>query len=85
MPSPLRTRDCRARLFQTGGSQAVRLPKQFRLPGSEVRVRRMGDAVVLEPIREEWSDEFTRFVLSPPEPLLTRQQPRKHERTSVDL
>lgn len=31
-----------AKLFKHGGSQAVRLPKAFRLPGKEVRVRRLG-------------------------------------------
>jgi antitoxin VapB len=37
-------------LFRHGRSQAVRLPKAFRLPGTEVRVRRMGKGVLLEPI-----------------------------------
>ena len=41
-----------AKLFMHGRSQAVRLPKEFRLPGKEVRVRRLGNAVVLEPIGE---------------------------------
>ena len=39
-----------AKIFMHGRSQAVRLPKEFRLPGKEVRVRRVGDAVLLEPI-----------------------------------
>jgi len=39
-----------AKLFMHGRSQAVRLPKEFRLPGKEVHVRRIGDAVLLEPI-----------------------------------
>lgn len=45
-----------AKLFMHGRSQAVRLPKAFRLPGKEVRVSRDGNRVVLEPIartREE--------------------------------
>ena len=33
-----------------GRSQAVRLPKEFRLPGKEVKVSCDGDKVVLEPI-----------------------------------
>jgi antitoxin VapB len=41
-----------AKLFKHGRSQAVRLPKEFRLPGKEVRVRRIGRAVLLEPIGE---------------------------------
>jgi antitoxin VapB len=41
----------RARLFTNGRSQAVRLPKAFRFPGSEVLIRRgEGDTVVLEPV-----------------------------------
>jgi len=42
----------RAKLFQHGGSQAVRLPKAFRFEGSEVTVRRDGEAVILEPIKK---------------------------------
>jgi antitoxin VapB len=41
-----------AKIFKHGRSQAVRLPKEFRFPGTEVRVRRVGRAVVLEPIGE---------------------------------
>ncbi len=39
-----------AKLFKHGRSQAVRLPKDFRMPGTEVRVRRIGRGVFLEPI-----------------------------------
>jgi antitoxin VapB len=44
-----------ARIFWSGRSQAVRLPKEFRFPGEQVRVRRHGSAVILEPIAEDWS------------------------------
>ncbi len=47
---PFEGEPARAKLFQHGGSQAVRLPKAFRFEGSEVTVRREGDAVILEPI-----------------------------------
>ena len=44
-----------AKLFRNGRSQAVRLPKDFRFPGDEVRIRREGDTVVLEPLqRKAW-------------------------------
>jgi len=36
-----------AKLFSHGGSQAVRLPKDFRFEGTEVHVRRVGAEVVL--------------------------------------
>jgi antitoxin VapB len=42
-----------AKLFMHGRSQAVRLPKAFRFEGTEVRVSRMGDKVILEPIEKK--------------------------------
>jgi len=44
----------KAKLFWSGRSQAVRLPKEFRLPGDEVRIRRHGNAVILEPVADDW-------------------------------
>ncbi|KAF0228132.1 MAG: hypothetical protein FD175_2238 [Beijerinckiaceae bacterium] len=38
------------KVFMHGRSQAVRLPKEFRLPGTEVKIRRLGHKLVLEPI-----------------------------------
>jgi antitoxin VapB len=39
-----------AKLFKHGRSQAVRLPKTFRFEGKEVRITRVGDKVILEPL-----------------------------------
>jgi antitoxin VapB len=44
----------RAKLFWSGRSQAVRLPKDYRFEGSEVRIRRRGNAVILEPVPRDW-------------------------------
>jgi antitoxin VapB len=46
-----------ARLFWTGRSQAVRLPKEFRLEGDTVLVRREGSAVILEPA-QTWPEGY---------------------------
>ncbi len=43
-----------AKIFWTGRSQAIRLPKAFRFNASEVRIRRQGNSVVLEPIATDW-------------------------------
>jgi antitoxin VapB len=43
-----------AKLFWSGRSQAVRLPKDFRFAGEKVRIRRHGSAVILEPVPEDW-------------------------------
>ena len=63
-----------AKLFWNGRSQAVRLPKEFRFEGDHVRVRRVGEGVLLEPARkkrketvEEW---FARLDAMGGDPLL---------------
>jgi antitoxin VapB len=38
-----------AKLFRNGRSQAVRLPKQYSLPGTEVYVKKLNKVVVLIP------------------------------------
>ncbi len=42
-----------AKLFPNGRSQAVRLPKAFRLPGKEVWIHRDGRRLIIEPIGAE--------------------------------
>lgn len=52
-----------AKIFWSGNSQAVRLPKEFRFPAGteEVEVHREGDRLVLEPVqREDWPEDFWR-------------------------
>lgn len=44
-----------AKVFWSGRSQAVRLPKDFRFESDEVRIRRHGNTVVLEPIAHDWA------------------------------
>ncbi len=55
-----------ARVFKSGNSQAVRIPKEFHLPGGEVEIRRQGDSLILRPRRRSWAallaslNKFTR-------------------------
>ncbi len=65
-----------AKIFWSGRSQAVRLPKDFRFNGGEVRIRRHGKAGILEPIAEDWAwleevvgpvdDDFARATTEQP-------------------
>lgn len=74
-----------AKLFWSGRSQAVRLPKDFRFAGDEVRIRRHGNGVVLEPIAGDWAwldaivgdldDDFIAAV---------NEQPSQQERPELD-
>lgn len=45
-----------AKLFTSGRSQAVRLPKEFRFSGAEVGVKRIGELVILFP--QDHADEL---------------------------
>lgn len=45
-----------AKLFWTGNSQAVRLPKAFRFEGTEVRIKKQGRQVIIEPAEtQDWA------------------------------
>ena len=48
-----------ARLFQSGRSQAVRLPKEFRFTGTDVGVRHFGNGVLLLPLDNPWDTTAT--------------------------
>jgi antitoxin VapB len=57
-----------AKLFMNGRSQAVRLPREFRFDGDEVRIRRVGRGVLLEPMAfdvEQWFAELDRYSDEP--------------------
>jgi antitoxin VapB len=57
-----------AKLFNNGRSQAVRLPLEFRFSGDRVRIRRVPQGVLLEPIiadPAEWFEELDRFNSEP--------------------
>ncbi|MCM1327916.1 MAG: type II toxin-antitoxin system VapB family antitoxin [Ruminococcus sp.] len=43
-----------AKLFLNGGSQAVRLPKEFRFGGNEVYAQKVGETVILVPKDKAW-------------------------------
>ncbi|HUW50416.1 MAG TPA: type II toxin-antitoxin system VapB family antitoxin [Sulfuricella sp.] len=68
-----------AKLFMNGNSQAVRLPKEFRLEGDEVVVKKLGDAIMLMPKRYSYAllkaslDQFS------PDFQIERDQPAKQQ------
>ncbi len=53
----------RAKIFWTGRSQAVRLPKEYRFHADEVSIRREGNKVILEPVEKPgWSEGFWEYL-----------------------
>jgi antitoxin VapB len=58
-----------AKLFMHGRSQAVRLPKEFRMPGTEVEISKSGGVVTLRPLsasRLDWKAAFAEMDKYPP-------------------
>ena len=43
-----------AKIFENGGSQAVRLPKEYRFDSNEVSVNKIGNIVLLSPKLDKW-------------------------------
>lgn len=53
-----------AKIFKSGNSQAIRLPKEYRFEGSKVYLKRVGNAVVLIPENDSWQpliDSLSQF------------------------
>lgn len=72
-----------AKLFQNGSSQAVRLPKEFRMPGNEVKIFKKGNHVILEPIETIWDQLFESLTEFPEDFLKDgRNQPGMQKRES---
>jgi antitoxin VapB len=70
-----------AKLFQNGRSQAVRLPREFRFEGDRVRIRRVGQAVLLEPLTPDPEELFRRLDELNSEPFPSRgKQPAPTKR-----
>jgi antitoxin VapB len=76
----------KAKVFWSGRSQAVRLPREFRFDVDEVRIRRRGAAVILEPIATDWAwlDELAGSTLDDDMVKAALEQVREQERSDLD-
>jgi antitoxin VapB len=75
-----------AKIFWSGHSQAVRLPKAFRFPREikEVADRRQGERIILEPVRpREWPESFWQAFGDMPEGF-ERPAQQRQSRESLD-
>ena len=69
-----------AKLFYSGNSQAVRLPKEFRFSADRVYIKRLGNAVVLIPCADPWRAMLDGIGLFSGDFMETRMQSRTEER-----
>lgn len=72
-----------ARLFQSGRSQAVRLPKEYRFVGTEVVVKHFGNGVLLLPMHDPWQTLAQGLADFEPGFVLSRQQPDEQVRAEI--
>ena len=78
-----------AKVFRSGNSQAVRLPKDFRLEASEVEISREGDALILRPkpaAGQRWASLRAAVERGFSEDFLAtdREQPAEQQRPGLD-
>ena len=64
-----------AKIFANGQSQAVRLPKEFRFSGEEVRIRRVSDGVLLQSLDLDPVEWFGRL-----DEAVTRAKANEHKK-----
>jgi antitoxin VapB len=72
-----------ARLFQSGRSQAVRLPKEYRFAGTEVVVKHFGNSVLLLPVDDPWQTLAAGLAAFEPGFVIAREQPMDQIRAKI--
>jgi len=68
-----------AKLFKNGQSQAVRLPREFRMAGSEVYIKKQGDTIILLPKEKSWDTLFDSLNHFAKDFKMERNQPTENQ------
>ena len=69
-----------AKLFKNGQSQAVRLPKEFRMIGNEVYIKKQGEAIILLPKENSWAPFFSSLKHFTKDFKIERNQPGEEQK-----
>ena len=69
-----------AKLFKNGQSQAVRIPKEFRMIGDEVYIKKLGEAVILLPKENSWAPLFSSLKRFSKDFKIERNQPGEDQK-----
>ena len=69
-----------AKLFKNGQSQAVRLPKEFRMTGKEVYIKKQGEAIILLPKENSWAPLFSSLNQFSKDFKIERNQPGEDQK-----
>lgn len=69
-----------AKLFKNGQSQAVRLPKEFRLEDDRVFIKKSGGVVILIPAQNSWDALLNSLNKFTDDFMVDRKQPKAQKR-----
>lgn len=72
-----------AKLFQNGQSQAVRLPKECRFQGEEVFIKKVGEVIILLPVKNPWKPLIESMNKFSDDFMDSREQPEQQERDDL--
>jgi len=71
-----------AKVFKNGRSQAIRIPKEFRVDSDEVYIEKVGDSLIIKPkYQDKWDSFFEKIEnVDTKDFLLDRKEPKIQER-----
>lgn len=70
----------KTKIFKSGNSQAIRLPKKYRIIGDEVYIKKMGDGLLILPRNSAWSSLIESLNSFSSDFMNSREQPIIDER-----
>lgn len=70
----------KTKIFKSGNSQAIRLPKKYRIIGDEVYIKKMGDGLLILPQNSAWSSLIESLSSFSSDFMNSREQPIIDER-----
>lgn len=72
-----------AKVFDSGNSQAIRIPKKFKLKGREAYITKIGDAIVILPMKQKWNSLIDSLDKFSADFLTDRFQPTLEKRDEI--
>jgi antitoxin VapB len=72
-----------AKVFDSGNSQAIRIPKKFKLKGKEAYITKIGDAIVILPMKQKWNSLIDSIDKFSDDFLMDRSQPTLEKREKI--
>lgn len=72
-----------AKVFDSGNSQAIRIPKKFKLKGKEAYITKIGDAIVILPMKQKWNSLIGSIDKFSDDFLMDRSQPTLEKREKI--